>query len=81
MQTLAQKARRAKRMTKTEWTDIHQVRHHVSTTFIRSEMVAKSDKPSRPSRQTCEKLTILAGETPQEAYLRSKEEWLKAQSA
>ena len=81
MQTLAQKARRARYMTKTERTDIRQVRSHVSTTFIRSEMAAQPTKSTRPARQTCEKLVIKPGETPQEAYLRSKEEWLKGQSA
>ena len=39
MQTLAQKARRAKRMSRDEWTDIQQVKHHVSTTFLKSPRV------------------------------------------
>jgi len=78
MQTLAQKARRAKRMTKTEWTDVRQVRRHVSATYIRSEMVAQPTKSTRPSRQTCGKLVILEGETPREAYLRMKEELRQA---
>jgi hypothetical protein len=80
MQTLASKARQARRMTRTEREDIRQYRKHVSVTFIKSEMAETPTKTVRFSRQAASKLVILPGETPQQAYLRMKEERLKSQN-
>jgi len=73
MSTLARKARM--RANSSERLCIRQYRQHVSTTYIKSAMAEKS-QPSKP--RLANSLVIHEGETPEQAYLRTREELRKA---